>query len=100
MTWEHVITKETFPIEQDTEIKLECEAGYTLQGSNTVTCKQDLQYTFGLQPTCEIGELQGNIKFLSRQVTIFSENKLIFDKISSSLISTALQATCKGLCCL
>ena len=51
-TWEHVTTVEQFPIEQDTEITLECEAGHTLQGSDTVTCKQDLQYTFGLQPVC------------------------------------------------
>ena len=56
MTWEHVTTVEKFPVEEDTEIKLECEAGYTLQGSNTVTCKQDLQYTFGLQPVCRESE--------------------------------------------
>ena len=52
VTWEHVTTVEKFPVEQDTEIKLECEAGYTLQGSNTVTCKQDRQYTFSLEPVC------------------------------------------------
>ena len=63
MTWEHVTTVEKFPVEEDTEITLECKAGYTLQGNDTVTCKQDLQYTFGLQPTCEMGELHGYIKF-------------------------------------
>ena len=56
MTWEHVTTVEKFPIEQDTEIKLECEAGYTLQGSDTATCKQDLQYTFIQQPICVKGK--------------------------------------------
>ena len=56
MTWEHVTTVEQFPVEKDTEIKLECEAGYTLQGSYTVTCKQDLQYTFGQQPICVKGK--------------------------------------------
>ena len=66
MTWEHVTTVEKFPVEQDTEIKLECEAGYTLQGSNTVTCKQDRQYIFGLQPSCEMGKLMSELYFKAK----------------------------------
>ncbi|KAL5247396.1 hypothetical protein ACHWQZ_G019314 [Mnemiopsis leidyi] len=55
--WDDVRADQKFPVEQDKEIRLECEGGYTLLGSSIITCKQDLQFTFARQPVCFKGVL-------------------------------------------
>ena len=65
-TWDYLNTETSFPIVFGTVVEITCETGYSLQGSNTVTCDIGTTYKFVEQPACK---LLG--KFFSLPITVF-----------------------------
>ena len=46
-------TETTFPIVFGTLVKVICDTGYELKGSNTIACYSDTKFTFVEQPACK-----------------------------------------------
>ena len=45
-------TTSDFPVPAETVIPITCYAGHELSGDNTVTCIQNTEFQFSVQPTC------------------------------------------------
>ena len=41
-----------FPVSAGTLVSLKCNAGYELEGDKEVTCTQNTEFQFSVQPTC------------------------------------------------
>ena len=52
-TWDKVKTEKTFPIVFGTLVKVVCDPGYELKGSNTIVCDRNTTFTFVEQPACK-----------------------------------------------
>ena len=51
-TWDKVKTEKTFPIVFGTLVKVVCDPGYELKGSNTIVCDRNTTFNFVEQPAC------------------------------------------------
>ena len=45
-------TSSTFPVAAGTLVSLKCNAGYEFEGDKEVTCIQNSEFQFSVQPTC------------------------------------------------
>ena len=55
--WDKLKTEGKFPIVFGTLIKVICDLGYELEGSNTIVCDRDTTFNFVEQPACkELGK--------------------------------------------
>ena len=52
---ENLKTVETFPVNYNKEVLVECDEGQTLFGSSSITCSKGTTFTFTTQPSCLIG---------------------------------------------
>ena len=51
--WFYVTTETTFPVAPGDLITVKCPDGFINQGSETITCQNEIHYKFDLEPRCE-----------------------------------------------
>ena len=51
-SWENIKSDQDFPVVEGTVLTLSCIGGEKVQGSETVTCVKDTEYTFSEEPKC------------------------------------------------
>ena len=53
LNWDNIETETGFPVTAGTEVILNCNPGYDLTGTNTVTCVKGMEFKFsGEEPEC------------------------------------------------
>ena len=51
--WFYMTTETTFPVAPGDLITVKCPDGFINQGSETITCQNEIHYKFDMQPRCE-----------------------------------------------
>ena len=51
--WFYMTTETTFPVAPGDLITVKCPDGFINQGSETITCQNEINYKFDIEPRCE-----------------------------------------------
>ena len=66
-------TNTVLPVNHGTSVEVKCEVGYTLSGSNLITCNKDKNWEYdGNPPQCTLG---GVLKNHSATVLVRPDNR-------------------------
>ena len=70
-------TETKFPVVFGTLVKVACDTGYELKGSNTIVCDKNTTFTLMEQPACiQLGEFFQTLR-LSAAVSLKTQLRLI-----------------------